>query len=281
MPANVSPQVGIGGFPAHVRLPPYAETGEPPPPPEHPDVKDGETLDRMRGACQLAKRILAGAGELCTPGVTTELIGQFVHDMCVAASAYPSPLNYRGFPHSVCTSVNNVAAHGIPDDRPLVCGDIINVDVTVFLDGVHGDCSKTFLVGDVVDEAARRLVREAEACLSVGVSACGPGRPFSGVGGAIEAYARRKGFRVVPAFTGHGIGQYFHGPPDIYHCRNRYPGTMRPGMTFTVEPIISEGAEQIELLDDGWTAVSADDSRSAQFEHTCLITQHGVEILTA
>ena len=183
------------------------------------------------------------------------------------------------FPKSVCTSVNNVVCHGIPDDRPLEDGDIINVDITVFLDGVHGDCSETFLVGNV-DESGQKLVQVAKESMEVGVKACGPGVEFRTIGAVIQSHAESQGFQVVPAFTGHGIGSFFHGPPDIYHMQNLYPGRMKPGVTFTVEPAISEGSHEIVILEDGWTAVTSDNSRSAQFEHTVLITESGVEILT-
>ena len=233
----------------------------------------------MRSACLLAREILKGAGEMVQPGVTTEHIDQYVFNACISNDAYPSPLNYRGFPKSVCTSVNNVVCHGIPDDRSLTSGDIINIDITVFIHGVHGDCSETFLVGDV-DQTGTRLVEVAKECRDVGVSVCGPDTEFRKIGQEIEKYALSKGFQVVPAFTGHGIGSYFHGPPDIFHQTNSYPGKMKPGMTFTVEPAISEGGFHIVILEDGWTAVTEDNSRSAQFEHTVLITEHGVDILT-
>ena len=150
--------------------------------------------------------------------------------------------------------------HGIPDDRPLLSGDILNIDVTVFLDGVHGDCSDTFLVGEV-DEAGQRLVEVTREALRVGIEQCGPGEKFSSIGNAVQDFVTSQGLSVVPAFTGHGIGSYFHGPPDIFACRNSYPGTMTPGMTFTIEPIVSEGSREVVILSDNWTAVSPDDSR--------------------
>ncbi|KAF0298797.1 Methionine aminopeptidase 1D, mitochondrial [Amphibalanus amphitrite] len=202
--------------------------------------------------------LLIGSARL-QPGVTTEEIDRLVHRLTVQHGAYPSPLNYRGFPKSVCTSVNNVACHGIPDDRPLEDGDIINIDVTVFLDGHNGDCSETYPVGQV-DQQGLRLIDAARRCRDDAIAICRPGVPFSEIG--------------------HGIGRYFHGPPEIYHCWNSYPGTMQPGMTFTIEPVISQGSREIVLLEDGWTAISGDGSRSAQFEHTVLITEDGVEILT-
>jgi len=236
----------------------------------------------MRAACRLARQVLNEAGLHAVVGVTTEEIDVIVREMAFKAGAYPSPLNYRGFPKSVCTSVNNVVCHGIPDSRELQDGDIINIDVTVYLEGHHGDCSETFLVGSV-DPPGQELVSVSRAALWAGVRACGPGKPWAGIGGAIQDFLEEEAggkFRPVPAFTGHGIGTYFHGPPDILACRNTYPGTMEPGMTFTVEPAVSEGSHLVKVLKDGWTAVTPDSSRSAQFEHTVLITGEGVEILT-
>merc|ERR1719193_2053786 len=243
------------------------------------DIKNEKAIEGMRRACKLARRILDECAQMVEPGITTDRIDKLVTDLSFAADAYPSPLNYRNFPKSVCTSVNNCICHGIPDSRPLQYGDIINVDITVFKDGFHGDCSETFLVGQV-DEAGVELVDTAKAALHVGIDQCGPGKTFSGIGAAIQDFISKTRFSVVPVFTGHGIGQYFHGPPDVFHCRNTYPGVMKPGMTFTIEPAISEGTDKIYLLDDNWTAVTMDGSRSAQFEHTILITDSGIEILT-
>ena len=281
MPSYVSPQVAPSQFPRAVPLPSYAHTMIPPQMDDNTpiDIKTPEEISKMRKSCSLAKRILLEAGEMLRVGITTDEIDQLVFDMCMAHNAYPSPLNYRGYPKSVCTSVNNVVCHGIPDDRPLANGDIINVDITVFLDGFHGDCSKTFLVGDV-DEEGQQLVKATEECLQVGLEACGPGKPFCEVGNRINEHAFSHGFSIVGAFAGHGIGSYFHGPPDIYHVPNNYPGEMKPGMTFTVEPIVSEGSDRIVILQDGWTAVTCDHTRAAQFEHTVLITETGIDILT-
>lgn len=242
-------------------------------------IKSPYEIENMKKACKLARNILKEAGESLRVGVTTNEIDQLVYDLSLAHDAYPSPLNYRGFPKSVCTSVNNVICHGIPDDRPLSDGDIINIDVTVYLDGVHGDCSKTFLVGDV-DDDGKRLVMVTEQCLEIGIQLCKPHTKFADIGEAIYEIAQASGFEVVGQFTGHGIGSYFHGPPDIYHVPNTYPGKMLPGMTFTIEPALSEGTDEIVILEDGWTAVTCDNSRAAQCEHTVLITETGVEILT-
>jgi len=269
-------------LPPNVQPPPYHSTGRPPPSPTHPEVKGEKSIQRMKESCKLARKILTAAGKIVAPGVTTEEIDALVREMAFSEGAYPSPLNYKGFPKSVCTSVNNVVCHGIPDLRPLEEGDIVNIDVTVFIGGHHGDCSKTFLVGEV-DLEGQTLVEIGKGALAAGLEACGPGRPYAGIGEAIQEYCKKEEsgrFKPVPAFTGHGIGTYFHGPPDIFCCRNGYPGRMEPGVTFTVEPAISEGSPQIKVLKDGWTAVSRDDSRSAQFEHTVLVTSEGVEVLT-
>lgn len=195
-------------------------------------------------------------------------------------NSYPSPLRYLGFPKSVCTSINNIACHGIPDDRKLEDGDIINVDITVYLNSFHGDCSKTFLIGDV-DERGKYLVHHNEQALMRAIEVCKPGEKFNTIGKTISKYAKEVDLRIVPAFIGHGIGAFFHGPPEIFHFDNDFPvGIMQPGMTFTIEPIFSLGTEEIELWEDGWTAATVDGSRTSQFEHIVLITDNGCEILT-
>lgn len=279
-PGNVSKQITHDSIPNHIILPPYAKSGIPPPiNDQKPEMKSKEDIEKMRNACKLARNVLIQAGDIVRVGLTTDEIDQLVYDLSIANNAYPSPLNYRGFPKAVCTSVNNVICHGIPDDRPLSDGDIINIDVTVYLDGVHGDCSKTFLVGDV-DKDGKRLVSTTEECLEIGIAVCKPGAKFSEIGDAIYNHAQTCEYEVVPQFTGHGIGRYFHGPPDIYHAPNYYPGKMMPGMTFTIEPILSEGSDEMVILEDGWTALTCDNSRAAQCEHTVLITDEGVEVLT-
>lgn len=285
-PQVVSPKLSSDEIPASVTPPSYFITGQPGPSPSNPEVKIPDAIEKMRAACKLARCVLNEAIRMVKPGIATDEIDKLVTQLSFDAGAYPSPLNYRGFPKSVCTSVNNVVCHGIPDSRPLELGDIINIDITVFLDGHHGDCSETFLVAGKSERnqenfaGAIRLLNVAKQALYVGIDQCGPGKRFSAIGGSIEKYVSGQGYRVIPAFTGHGIGEYFHGPPDIYPCRNSYPGVMLPGMTFTVEPGVSEGSPNVMILDDGWTAVSPDNSRSAQFEHTVLITETGVEILT-
>ncbi|XP_055681077.1 methionine aminopeptidase A [Lutzomyia longipalpis] len=276
-PGSVSPERLI---PSHITAPPYYHT------PQTPsstmgevEIKSVEVIAKMRESCKLAARILNECREVVQVGRTTDDIDEFVHEKIIKAGAYPSPLRYCGFPKSVCTSVNNVACHGIPDDRKLEDGDLINVDITVYHQGFHGDCSRTFLVGNV-DDLGRKLAKVAEECLMLGIEACGPNRMFSRIGSCIESHARKHGFSVIPAFIGHGIGSYFHGPPEILHFKNSVGGFMKPGMVFTVEPVISTGGQEVEILEDGWTAVSCDGARSAQFEHTVLITDSNVEILT-
>ncbi|XP_037479074.1 methionine aminopeptidase 1B, chloroplastic-like isoform X2 [Triticum dicoccoides] len=206
---------------------------------------------------------------------------QAVHKMIIDAGAYPSPLGYGGFPKSVCTSVNECMCHGIPDSRELKDGDIINIDVTVYLNGFHGDTSKTFFCGEV-DEAAKRLVKVTEECMLRGISACKHGVSFKKIGRRISEHAERHGFGVVEQFVGHGVGRVFHSQPIIYHQRNNMPGQMVEGQTFTIEPILTMGGSSIEcdMWEDGWTAVTTDGSLAAQFEHTILITRTGAEILT-
>jgi methionyl aminopeptidase len=247
---------------------------------EEPRVKSPEVIERMRRAGRAAAEILQLAGEAVAVGVTTDELDAIVHQACIDRGGYPSPLNYRGFPKSLCTSVNEVICHGIPDDRPLRDGDLVNLDVTIYLDGVHGDTNATFLVG-TVDPESQRLVRVTRECLERGIEAVRPGRPLSEIGRAIEEHAHANGFEVVRAFVGHGIGEQFHTDLQIPHYYEpRFTTVAEPGMTFTVEPMISMGTGQHRIWDDGWTAVTADGSRTAQFEHTLLVTDDGAEILT-
>jgi len=275
-PREISKQKSV---PDNIPRPSYYKTGEPSESIPHPEIKNNKQIEGMRQSCRLAANILQAVGKSIKVGQRTDEIDTLVHNLSIKSGAYPSPLNYRNYPKSVCTSVNNVACHGIPDNRPLEDGDIINVDITVFYKGYHGDCSKTFLVG-TVDDQGKLLVEATEVCLEEGIKMCKPGVHFRDIGYGIEKKATELGYTVIPAFLGHGIGSYFHGPPEIFHTRNNYPGKMRPGMTFTIEPILTQGEELIDILDDNWTAVTADDARTAQFEHTVLITDSGVEILT-
>jgi len=272
----VSPRRAV---PDHIVKPSYADTGIPRVWDE-PRVKSSDVIERMRVAGRVAAEILRLAGEAVAPGVTTDELDGYVHDITVARGGYPSPLNYRGFPKSVCTSVNEVICHGIPDDRALRDGDIVNIDVTVFLDGVHGDTNATFFVGNV-DPESRRLVAVTEECMWRGIDAVRPGRAVNEIGRAIQDHAHQHRFEVIRAFIGHGIGEQFHTDLQILHYFDPEATTvMRPGMTFTIEPMISAGTWRHQVWDDGWTAVTPDGKRVAQFEHTVLVTDDGAEILT-
>jgi methionyl aminopeptidase len=274
-PGIVSPRRAV---PPAIPRPDYAATGRPRG--QGQDVKTPDQLERLRRACRAAARVLRVAGEGVRPGITTDALDEIAHAETIRLGGYPSPLNYRGFPKSICTSVNEVICHGIPDSRPLEGGDIVNLDITVYLDGMHGDCSATFLVGEV-DEGGRKLVQVARECLEKGISAVRPGRPISDIGKAIESHASRHRYGVVRSYCGHGIGETFHTSLQIpHHYDPSMKRVMEPGMTFTVEPMITEGTWEDLLWDDGWTAVTADGKRSAQFEHTMVVTADGAEILT-
>jgi methionyl aminopeptidase len=275
VPGKVTPRRAVS---PDIARPEYATSGRPRA--QGKDVKTPEQLDRLRRACRAAARVLRVTGEAVRVGITTDALDEIAHAETVRLGGYPSPLNYRGFPKSLCTSVNEVICHGIPDSRPLEDGDIVNLDVTVYLDGMHGDCSATFLVGDV-DAAGHRLVQVARECLARGIASVKPGRPISEIGRAIEAHASRHGYGVVRAYCGHGIGESFHTALQIpHHFDPSLKRVMEPGMTFTIEPMITEGTWEDALWNDGWTAVTADGERSAQFEHTIAVTADGAEILT-
>jgi methionyl aminopeptidase len=246
-----------------------------------PEVKDADTIARMRVAGRLAAEAMEEVGRHVAPGVTTDELDAVGHDYLVARGAYPSTLGYKGFPKSLCTSVNEVVCHGIPDSTELRDGDIVNIDITAYLGGVHGDTDATYLVGEV-DEESRLLVERTRESLRRAINAVRPGRPVSVIGRVIESYARRFGYGVVRDFTGHGIGTWFHSGLVIPHYDDeRYSTVMEPGMTFTIEPMLNLGTHEWEMWDDGWTVVTADGRRSAQFEHTVLVTDSGAEILTA
>ncbi len=275
-PGRVTPMRTV---PASIERPDYADSGVRSRRRE-PRVKSPDVIERMRRSGRLAAQVLADVGAAVAPGVTTEELDILAHDLIVAAGAYPSPLNYSGFPKAICTSVNEVICHGIPDSRKLVSGDIVNLDVTVYREGVHGDTNATFFVGRV-DEAGRRLVQVTKECLDLGIAAVKPGRPISDIGRAIEDHAHAHQFGVVRTFVGHGIGEQFHTDVEVPHYFTPRARTiMEAGMTFTIEPMITEGDHREEFWDDGWTAVTVDRGRSAQFEHTLLVTSNGVEILT-
>lgn len=244
------------------------------------EVKPPEVIEAMRVACRIAAQALAEVGAAVAPGVTTDELDRIGHEFMIDHGAYPSTLGYRGYPKSLCTSVNEVICHGIPDSTVLVEGDICNVDVTAYIGGVHGDTNATFCVGEVDEEAALLVERTHEAMMR-GIKAVAPGRPINVIGRVIESYAKRFGYGVVRDFTGHGIGTAFHTGLIIPHYEDeRYDMLMEPGMTFTVEPMLTLGTYDYDIWPDGWTVVTKDRKLTAQFEHTLLVTNDGVEILT-
>jgi methionyl aminopeptidase len=275
-PGRVGPRRAV---PPDIPRPDYAETGMPGVESADP-VATPDVIRRMRVACRLAAEILERSAKLAEPGVTTDEIDAFVHQATIESGAYPSTLNYKGYPKSCCTSVNEVICHGIPDDRALENGDIINIDVTVFLDGVHGDTDATFAVGTVHLDYLE-LMKVTRECLDLGIEAVVPGRPIYEIGRAISMHAQKHGYGVVRAFTGHGVGELFHnGLTMPHHFDTRYDTLMQPGMIFTIEPMITLGTWQHRSWPDGWTAVTADGRRTAQYEHTVLVTDSGAEVLT-
>jgi methionyl aminopeptidase len=244
------------------------------------DVQTPEIIEKMRIAGRLAAQATQLAGEHCQPGVTTDEIDAIVHEFLCDHGAYPSTLGYRGFPKSCCTSLNEIICHGIPDSTVIEDGDIINVDVTAFIHGVHGDTDATFCVGDVTEEN-RLLVERTREAMMRGIRAVAPGRQLNAVGRVIEAYARRFGYGVVRDFTGHGIGETFHSGLYVPHYdKPDLTTVIEPGMTFTIEPMVTLGTHKYEMWRDGWTVVTKDRKWTAQFEHTVLVTDDGVEILT-
>ncbi len=276
LPGRVSAMLGV---PDHIIPTDYYRSGEPVRRDE-PMVKSPEVIERMRVACRIAAEVLEVTGAAVAAGVTTDDLDRISHQAYIDRGAYPSTLNYHGYPKSICTSVNEVICHGIPDDRPLEDGDIVNIDVTAFINGVHGDCNATFLVGDV-DPETRRLVEVTRECRDRGIAAVRPGRPLSDIGRAIQEHAESHGFGVVRTFVGHGIGEQFHLPPNVPHYYTESASTiMRPGMTFTIEPMITVGSWRERMWDNGWTAVTTDGKRTAQFEHTLVVTDDGAEVLT-
>ncbi|HEX5366478.1 MAG TPA: type I methionyl aminopeptidase [Acidimicrobiales bacterium] len=275
-PGHVSP---LRPVPAEIPRPPYAATGVPVRVPGR-HVRSPEVIERMRVAGRAAAEVLQAVGSAVAPGVTTDELDALCHEECIKRGGYPSPLNYGAFPKSLCTSVNEVICHGIPDDRPLVDGDIVNLDVTIYLDGVHGDTNATFPVGRV-DPASAELIAVTRECLARGIAAVAPGRPVRAIGRAIQSYAEGLGYGVVRAFVGHGIAEEFHTDLQIPHYDDpRATTVIEPGMTFTIEPMITLGGIDWELWDDGWTVTTKDKSWTAQFEHTLVVTDGGAEILT-
>ena len=244
------------------------------------EVQDAGTVDRMRVASRIAAQAMEAAAAAIAPGVTTDELDAVAHAYMVGQGAYPSDLGYRGFPKSVCTSINEVICHGIPDSTALRDGDIVNIDVTAYIGGVHGDCNATYLVGEV-DEESRLLVERTRTSLERAIKAVRPGRQINVIGRVIESYAKRFGYGVVRDFTGHGIHTAFHSGLIIPHYDDpRATTVMRPGMTFTIEPMLTLGTHEYDIWDDGWTVVTKDRRRTAQFEHTLVVTSDGAEVLT-
>ncbi len=273
----VSPRRAV---PADIELPPYARSGQASPAPSGVAPSDQSTIEAMRLAGSAARRVLGAVAAEIAPGVTSDHLDEVCHETCIAEGGYPSPLNYNGFPKSLCTSVNEIICHGIPDNRSLRDGDIVNCDVTIFVGGVHGDHSETFLVGDV-DAPSRRLVEVTRESMYHGIAAVRPGALVCDIGRAIQARAEAEGYGVVREFVGHGIGQIFHRLPNIPHYYDPAARTeLVEGMTFTVEPMITMGLPRARMWPDGWTAATADRSRTAQFEHTVVVTPSGAELLT-
>ncbi|BEI84756.1 hypothetical protein CcaverHIS002_0501570 [Cutaneotrichosporon cavernicola] len=236
--------------------------------------------DGVRAAARMAGEVLRAVGQIVEPGMTTDDIDAVVHEMAVKRGAYPSPLGYSHFPRSCTTSVNNIIAHGIPDSRPLLATDIVNVDITLYYNGFHGDTSATFVL-PAADAAGRELVRVTREALELGISVCGPGKSYAGIGKVIEEHARKHGMSVNTQFVGHGIGRKFHAYPHILHHKNHERGLMKSGDCFTIEPPLVQGTRpRGGVWDDGWTVATDTGARSAQFEHQILITETGADVLT-
>ena len=277
---------GLRDIPADIHKPDYATTGAPN---QHfqtiankkVPVVEGEDLEKLRRACRIAREALDAGHAIVAPGVTTEEIDRVVHDYIISQGAYPSPRNYYNFPRSCCTSVNEIICHGIPDTRPLMDGDIINLDVTAYYDGFHGDLNETYLVGNVA-ESSKALVKKTYESLMAAIEYCGPNKMYREVGNIIANVVEPHGYSVVRSYTGHGIGRIFHQAPTVPHYRaNKSVGFMKKGHAFTIEPMINQGSYKDFTWKDDWTSSTIDGMRSAQFEHTMVITDEGVEILTA
>jgi methionyl aminopeptidase len=269
--------------PASIVAPPYVATGGVPSTRELRPITAPADVERFRAAGRAARRVLDTVVAAVAPGVTTDELDAVCHQAYLDEGGYPSTLGYRGYPKSLCTSVNEVVAHGIPDDRPLEAGDTLNCDVTIYLDGMHGDCSRTVCVGgvDAVDPGTVALITTTQAALQAGIAAAVPGGRVRDIGRAIQRVARDAGFGVVRELVGHGIGEQFHGEPHVHHYdepRNR--AVLRPGTSFTIEPMLTFGLADVQLWDDGWTIATLDGLPSAQFEHTVLVTDDGIEVMT-
>ncbi|WP_107705873.1 type I methionyl aminopeptidase [Nocardioides allogilvus] len=275
-PAVISPRRAV---PAGIVRPEYVDKPAPAPF-TGSEVKDAETIEKMRIASRLAAQARELVGAAVAPGITTDELDRLGHEFLCDHGAYPSTLGYRGFPKSLCSSINEVICHGIPDSTVVQDGDIVNIDITAFLNGVHGDTNATFLAGDV-DEESQLLVQRTKESLDRAIKAVKPGRRVNVIGRVIEAYAARFGYGVVRDFTGHGIGTSFHSGLVIPHFDSDYHAEeIQVGMTFTIEPMLNLGTHEWTMWDDEWTVVTRDLRRSAQFEHTLLVTADGAEVLT-
>jgi len=244
-------------------------------------IKTPEEIEKMRIAGRLAGEVLEMIGDYVKPGVSTEELNRICHDYIVnVQQAIPAPLNYKGFPKSICTSINHVVCHGIPNEKPLKNGDVLNIDITVIKDGYHGDTSKMFMVGTVA-EWAEKLARVTQECMYKGIELVRPGARLGDIGEVIQKHAEKNGYSVVREYCGHGIGRVFHEEPQVLHYGRAGTGMeLKEGMTFTIEPMINQGRPETRLLGDGWTAITKDRKLSAQWEHTILVTAGGYEILT-
>jgi methionyl aminopeptidase len=265
--------------PASIERPEYV--GRPAPQPHTGGhVQSAEVIEKMRVAARIAAQAMRAAAAVIAPGVTTDEVDRVGHEFLCDHGAYPSTLGYKGFPKSLCTSVNECICHGIPDSRRLEDGDICNIDITAYIGGVHGDTNATYLCGDV-DEESRLLVERTEESLRRAIRAVKPGRQVNVIGRVIESYARRFGYGVVTDFTGHGVNTSFHSGLIIPHYDDpRFDTTIETGMTFTIEPMLTLGTIDWDIWDDGWTVVTKDRRRTAQFEHTLVVTDTGAEVLT-
>ncbi len=266
--------------PGEIVRPPYVGKATPP---AHQggDVYDAESIEKIRRAGRISSQALDLIGAVLKPGMTTDEIDRIGHEFVLDHGAYPSTLGYRGYPKSLCTSVNEVICHGIPDDTVLQEGDLVNVDITSYLDGVHGDTNRTFIVGEGTQEV-RELVERTEEALRRGIKAVAPGREVNVIGRTIESYAKRFGYGVVRDFTGHGVGTSFHSGLIIPHYDSAplYNDVMEVGMVFTIEPMLTLGTHEWDIWADDWTVTTKDKSWTAQFEHTLVVTETGADILT-
>lgn len=277
VPGTISPQLAV---PTSIPRPEYVGKAGPAPF-KGSEVKDAETLEKIRISSKIAAQAIVEVGKHIVPGVTTDALDRVGHEFLLDHQAYPSTLGYRGFPKSLCSSINEVICHGIPDTTVVEDGDIINIDITAFKNGVHGDTNWTFTVGDV-DEESRLLVERTQESLNRAIRAVAPGREINVIGRTIASYAKRFGYGVVRDFTGHGVGEAFHTGLIIphYDAAPAYNTVLKEGMVFTIEPMLTLGTIDWDMWADDWTVVTRDRKRTAQFEHTMVVTATGAEVLT-